>query len=87
MNKVETFTAVLPAHWASYLFDGDASSFDLGDPGNEEVARIDKWCEANPGICVYCDEESEFRYGSSDCPDELAGEYMTFTFMVLEGEA
>ena len=44
----------LPAHWASYLINGDATSFSLNDDGGDaEIALIDeivadidnqRWC-------------------------------------------
>ena len=37
---------MLPAHWASYLINGDASSFSLDeDEGKTELAVIDKIIE------------------------------------------
>lgn len=32
---------ILPAHWAPYLVNGDASSFSLWDSGDAELAFID----------------------------------------------
>lgn len=33
---------ILPARWASYLVNGDASSFSLWDDGEAELAFIDE---------------------------------------------
>lgn len=33
---------ILPARWASYLVNGDASSFSLWDDGDAELAFIDE---------------------------------------------
>lgn len=33
---------ILPARWASYLVNGDASSFSLWDDGDIELAYIDE---------------------------------------------
>lgn len=47
-TKIETVTYKLPAHWASYLINGDASGLEDG-----EQAVIDAWMvkEGNPHIC------------------------------------
>ena len=40
---MKTENYMLPAHWASYLINGDASSFSLDeDKGEKELAVIDK---------------------------------------------
>ena len=78
---METFTAILPTHWACYLINDDPTSFSLyGEEGDAELERIDAWCEANPGACVGVSEESEIRHGSPDC-DELPGDYSEFKFI------
>ena len=78
--KTETYT--LPAHWASYLINGDASSFSLYDDGDAEIARIDAFCENIGGDCVDVSEESYFsRWNDAG---ELAGDMAEFTFQIFE---
>lgn len=83
---IKTFTAILPAHWASYLINGDATSFSLyGDEGDAEIERIDQWCAENSGYCLDVSEEVSFMpRGSLDCPNELPGDYAEFTFQVID---
>ena len=79
--KTETYT--LPAHWASYLINGDASSFDLYDEGDAEIASIDRWLEANNlGLCVGCGDEPYFSRWN-DGPSDLAGDMLDFEFETL----
>ena len=41
--KFESEDYMLPAHWASYLINGDATSFSLNDDGGDaEIAVIDE---------------------------------------------
>lgn len=82
MKLLELVEMKLPAHWASYLINDDASSFDLYDDGAREAARIDILTE---GLwCVAVSDDADFTWGSYDCPDELAGDYCTYTFQVLK---
>ena len=82
---IKTFTVNLPAHWASYLINGDATSFFLYDDGDAEIERIDQWCEQNSGYCLDVSEDSHFMpFGSRDCPGELPGDYAEYTFQVME---
>lgn len=83
---IKTFTATLPAHWASYLINNDPSSFALyGDEGDAELERIDQWCAENSGCCLDVSEDVSFMpRGSLDCPNELPGDYAEFTFQVIE---
>ena len=75
---MKTESYMLPAHWASYLINGDASSFSLDeDEGEAELAVIDRIIEnIDAGSPVDCSEESIFMtyhdarpYGilSTDC--------------------
>ena len=80
---METITYKLPSHWASYLFNGDPTSFSLYDDGDEELDLIDRIIsDIDCGSPVDCSEESEFleyhdvhQYGvkASDC--------LTYTFL------
>lgn len=77
--KLETYT--LPAHWASYLINGDASSFSLYDEeGDRELNLIDELLK-DLGPCLGCSEEPEFRR-YHDAPGILACDCLEFTFEV-----
>lgn len=80
--KTEIYT--LPAHWASYLINGDGSSFSLYDDGDEELASIDRWLEANNlGFCIDCSGEAYFSW-CNDGPSDLAGDMLDYVFEVLQ---
>ena len=67
----------LPAHWASYLMNGDASGLETG-----ERERIDAFLASeNLGSPVDCESESSFCR-SCDAPGELAGDMLLFRFPV-----
>ena len=68
----------LPADWASYLINGDASSLSLNDDGGDaEIALIDAIVadiDAKGGALITCSEESFFSkyhdaqpYGVKPC--------------------
>lgn len=47
---IEVTTATAPAHWASYLINGDASGFDYSNTpnnkqGDKDQAECDAWTE------------------------------------------
>ena len=50
--NIEILEYKLPAYWASYLINGDASGFDIAntpddpDAGTREQATIDAWLES-----------------------------------------
>jgi hypothetical protein len=47
MNKIETITYILPAHWASALINGDESGFT-----DEESEALEAWLTyENAGSC------------------------------------
>ena len=62
--NIETIEYTLPAYWASYLINGDASGFDIAntpddpDAGTREQLEIDQWLESegNPHF-VDCGEQ------------------------------
>ena len=81
--RTETYT--LPAHWASYLINGDASSFSLyGEEGEKEVEAIDDWVKdtGDLGFCLGCSDEPEFSR-NHDATGVLACDCLEFTFEVL----
>ena len=67
----------LPASWASYLINGDASGLDTG-----EQERIDAFLQGE-GLSspVDCESEASFCH-SCDAPGELAGDMLLFRFPV-----
>ena len=64
MTQIETITYKLPAYWASYLINGDASGFDIANTpdnpnaGDDELATIDSFLqsEGEPNF-VDCGEQ------------------------------
>ena len=67
----------LPAPWASYLVNGDASGLEAG-----EQERIDAFLKSE-GLPapVDCEPEASFCH-SCDAPGELAGDMLLFRFPV-----
>ena len=66
---------LLPAPWASYLINGDASGLEAG-----ERERIDAFLAAeNLGSPVDCEQEASFSH-FCDAPGELAGNMLLFRF-------
>ena len=80
---METEIYTLPAHWASYIINGDASSFSLYDDGDAELARIDAYLETINGYCVDVSESSFFS-SHCDAPNELAGTMADYTFLLQD---
>jgi hypothetical protein len=76
MIKTEEF--LLPAHWASYLINGDASGYE-----DEEETEIVQWmvCSA-PGPCIDMAEDVEITRDGDD--GGLMCERAVFTFQVIE---
>ena len=80
---IESITYELPSHWASYLINGDASSFDLWDDGDKELEIIDRLLtDIGLGSPVDVSEESEFMtYHDARLYGILAGDCSTYTFL------
>ena len=71
-------TAIGPAHWASYIINGDASSFDYyGDDDGTDRAAADAFVKAN-GQPVGAEDLGFCR--SCDAPNQLAGNMCLYTF-------
>ena len=81
---MKTETHILPEHWASYIINGDASSFSLYDDEDEEIGRIDAYLETINGYCVDVSKSSFFSW-HCDAPNELAGTMAEYTFIILRG--
>jgi len=82
MAKIETMEVIAPAPWATALVYGDFSGIE----DDAECERVEAFMDALPGPVVDAEGEPEFRaaYGT-DTPNELAGDYLTYTVHVLEG--
>lgn len=80
---IESITYQLPSHWASYLINGDASSFDLWDDGDKELAIIDRLlADVGLGGPVDVSEDSDFvTYHDARPYGVLAGDCSTYTFL------
>ena len=84
-TKLATESAVLPTHWASYLLNGDATSFSLNDDGGDaEIALIDQVLDdLGFGSPVSCSNESDFvKYHDAHYYGVLAGDCLTYYFLV-----
>ncbi len=71
---MNTETYILPAYWASYLINGDASGLE-----GEDQQACDAWLARNPGgSCVDCGE-SYFSHRND--AGTLAGDVAEYTFL------
>ena len=80
----ETEDYMLPAHWASYLINGDATSFSLNDDGGDaELAVINTIIEnIDAGDPVSCSDEPVFmKYHDARPYGVLASDCLMFTFL------
>lgn len=83
MIRTEDF--LLPAHWASYLINGDATSLS-----DDEQQDIDEWCITNaPGPCIAVDTDNiDFTFMGDDVPlgddGPLGADRCAFTFQIIE---
>lgn len=77
MTKILTETYTLPACWASYLINGDATGMEDG-----EQEGVDSWLEAHPwlGECLSVENDEEFAWDND--ADDIAGSVADFTFPV-----
>lgn len=74
--KTEDF--LLPAHWASYLINGDSSGYT-----DEEESEIHEWETTHaPGPCIGCGDYPEFTWRGDD--GTLGADRVTYTFQVIE---
>lgn len=75
---LETYTAVLPSHWASALINGDRTGLT-----DEEEAELDRVLELHPEwyLPVTC-EEVGFRWHHDASPyGVLAGDCCEYTYL------
>ncbi len=86
-KRFEEVSYTAPAHWASYLFNGDASGLDYyntpdDDAGDREIAAADAFIESvGLGSPVGCSEESEFRWRPDYSLGGLGCDCLTYTFL------
>ena len=77
----------LPSHWASYLINGDSTSFSLNDDeGKAELALIDQFVKDSEaiGAIITCSEESFFsKYHDAFDYGVKACDCLTYTFIQL----
>jgi uncharacterized protein DUF6926 len=76
MSLIKTATYILPAYWASYLINGDASGLSPA-----EGRQVDAWLAINdnPNICD-CGESYFSR--TCDVPGALAGDVCEYTAII-----
>lgn len=83
---IEVTTATAPAHWATYLVNGDATGFDYYNTptdkaGDRDQARADAWVErlAKDGWrVVSCEGEPWFAH-SCDAVRNFNGDIIEYT--------
>lgn len=84
-EPMKTVTFTLPARWASYIVDGESSSFTIEPEGEEATKKlIDDWRELeNLGQCLTFSDEPFFTK-TPDGPDQKGCDCMQFTFELLD---
>lgn len=84
---MNTVTLTLPAFWASYLINGDATGLD-----DAEQAAVDSWlvdqiadiAGFNPN-CLSCSDYAEFTAAHDAIGYALPCECLEFIFPIAEG--
>lgn len=76
LPAIEAAEYTLPAYWASYLINGDASGIEDSDQADCDafIASIPGW------YCASCADESHFAH-RNDSGNGLAGDVLEFTFI------
>ena len=75
MKQIETTAFRLPAYWASYLINGDASGLE-----DEDQADCDAFLASVPEWRA-CDCEGESFFAGSNDAGTLAGDCLDYTFI------
>lgn len=82
-NSIKTVVFTLPAHWAGYLINNDASSFCLEDGANGSPATVDvinDWMQREGlGACLDCSDESFFTW-HPDFPKQQGATCLDYIF-------
>jgi len=69
-TAMETIKYTLPAYWAPYLINADATGFDIAntpddpDAGTRKQLEIDAWLESEGNSCFVDCGESYFSWGN-----------------------
>lgn len=75
-TRLESITYTLPAYWASYLINCDASGIS-----SEDKVECDAFLKANDlPLPVSCSDESWFSWHND--ATNLGGDVMDFTFLI-----
>ena len=77
MAKLLTETYTLPAHWASYLVNGDDSGLDVG-----EALEVGDWLRGRPFLCEALSCENSEEFSLVNAANSLAGSTVEVTFSV-----
>lgn len=76
---ITTQTYTLPASWASYVINGDASGIE-----DDEVIVIDAWLnKVQPGIPTSCSDEQFFSWHNDGPTPNIGGDCLEYEFIVL----
>jgi hypothetical protein len=83
-SAVKTASYVLPAQWASYLINGDSSSFNLPDEGELfMIELIEDWVDQQGlDACLDVSNDSFFSW-TNDGPMKFGFECATYTFSTI----
>jgi hypothetical protein len=74
---IQTCKCLLPAHWASYLINGDGTGLT-----DEEYVEVQRWERRSaPGPCIDVAEDADFTIDGDD--GGLACDRAVFTFQLL----
>lgn len=74
-KAMKTQSFILPAYWASYLINGDASGIS-----DDDKACCDRFIESRKlGAALACSDESWFSH-TNDSGNGLAGDVLEYTF-------
>ncbi len=80
MTTLKTEKYILPAYWATYLFN-----YDVSDMTIQEVGEINKFLrERKLGTAIDYSPDSWFQH-RNDC-NNLGGDVMEYTFIIGEEE-
>ena len=79
MKNIKEITEELPIYWASFLINGDSSGLEDGE--ENLIKETLDYLELSSSECVAVSDDYSFRWGRSDLPDLLGGDYAVYTFI------
>ena len=79
MKIIKEITEELPIYWASFLINGDSSGLEDGE--ENLIKETLDYLELSSSECVDVSDDYSFRWGRSDLPDLLGGDYAVYTFI------